>query len=174
MTEGGENSNEPLIVLNKKNKYDKKFLEEINQKRMELISNIVYRVLSGKLGLWYKGKFEALSDIVSDKPNALITCWVQITCKKGRNMKILNIDTLEFGIDVINYDNKFSCFLEKMSELKEKSQEKYKEQILKINIEHFCCELMMTCISYKSMINIKLFYRIFNIREMIWIIKGDK
>lgn len=51
MTEGGENSNEPLIVLNKKNKYDKKFLEEINQKRMELISNIVYRVLSGKLGL---------------------------------------------------------------------------------------------------------------------------
>lgn len=52
-------------------------------------------------------------------------------------MKILNIDTLEFGIDVINYDNKFSCFLEKMSELKEKSQEKYKEQILKINKINF-------------------------------------
>lgn len=48
---GGEKSDEPLIVVNKDKKYDKKFFDEIIQKRMETISNIVYRILCGTLGL---------------------------------------------------------------------------------------------------------------------------
>lgn len=43
--EGGVKNNEPLIIV--KNN-DKNFLEEMSQKRIELISSIVYRVLSNE------------------------------------------------------------------------------------------------------------------------------
>lgn len=48
-------------------------------------------------------------------------------------MKILGIDTIEFGIDVINYEEEFSELLYKLEELKILTQEKLKEEILNIN-----------------------------------------
>ena len=48
-------------------------------------------------------------------------------------MIIKAIDTLEFGIDIINYNEEFKEFLEELDRLKILGQEKYKEEIIKIN-----------------------------------------
>ena len=48
---GGEKSDETFIILKEKHQFDKDFLDEIMQKRMKLISNIVCRILGGELGL---------------------------------------------------------------------------------------------------------------------------
>lgn len=48
-------------------------------------------------------------------------------------MIIKAIDTLEFGIDIINYNEEFKDFLEELDRLKILGQEKYKEEIIKIN-----------------------------------------
>ena len=47
-------------------------------------------------------------------------------------MVILGIDTIEFGIDVNNYDENFTKFLDKLEELKTLSQEHNKEEIFNI------------------------------------------
>ncbi len=48
-------------------------------------------------------------------------------------MIIKGIDTLEFGIDIINYNEEFENFLIELDRLKMLGQEKYKEEIIKIN-----------------------------------------
>lgn len=48
-------------------------------------------------------------------------------------MKVLGIDTIEFGIDINNYDENFSELLEKLEELKIMSQENLKEEVFKLN-----------------------------------------
>jgi len=48
-------------------------------------------------------------------------------------MRILGVDTIEFGIDVENYDSVFFDFLFKFEELKKLSQLELKEQVININ-----------------------------------------
>ena len=48
-------------------------------------------------------------------------------------MKILGVDTIEFGIDIDDYDKEFFNILNKLEELKSVSQEKLKEEIININ-----------------------------------------
>lgn len=48
-------------------------------------------------------------------------------------MKILSIDTIEFGINVANYDKDFFDFIYKLEELKELSQKNMKDEVISIN-----------------------------------------
>lgn len=52
-------------------------------------------------------------------------------------MKILGIDTLEFGIDVEDYDNSFGNLLKELEEKKQSAQTDYKPQYIEINNMRF-------------------------------------
>ncbi len=48
-------------------------------------------------------------------------------------MKILSIDTIEFGLNFSNYDEDFFDFIYKLDELKELSQKNLKDEVININ-----------------------------------------
>lgn len=57
--------------------------------------------------------------------------------KEGKKMKVRGIDTIEFGIDVGNYEKVLESFLAELDRLKLRAQEEHKAQVIEIGNINF-------------------------------------
>lgn len=46
---GGEKDSKPNVIVKKNRKYNEKILKKLDNTRLEIMSNIIYRILSNKM-----------------------------------------------------------------------------------------------------------------------------